>query len=652
MNILDCLDDPKVFGPYFQAETWRPWRVFLAALFGLPLTPEQLAIYRKHTGRGMPPSVPSHEAWLCIGRRGGKSFILAAVAVFLASFRDWRPFLGPGEVATIMIIARDRRQARVIKRFITGLLHEVPMLRRTVIAETRESIQLKNRVSIEIHTASFHSTRGYTIVAALLDEVAFWETDAESAEPDVEVISAIKPGMATIPGAMLLCASSPHARRGALWDAHRQHFGRDDDPVLVWQAATRDMNATVPQSYIDKHAADDPARAAAEYGAIFRTDIEAFLPREVVEACLVPGRRELPPVSGVSYVAFVDPSGGSAASMTLGIAHRGQDGHVVLDAVRERRPPFSPESVATEFAALLKSYGVHKVTGDRHGGEWLRERFAVHGIQYEIAEKPKSDIYRSFLPLLNDGRAELLDVPHLISQLIGLERTVSKSGKELIGPAPNVHDDVANAVAGALVLALEAAPALWRGEHFLVDGKAAPPPQNVLALYCVLVGSASGQLAVAFFQEAWDRQKGRKIVHLADIDLKPLVPQSLRDAHARMNELYRHSEQTIWGHKVFAQGVVSDQLDRILGRNVGVERIDSLLATNTLALQAALHIGAGAVSVAAAVLSKPLPLGFLDGAPGNDDDILRQCVLAGIVALYDGIPVQKRPSVNANLKNR
>jgi hypothetical protein len=103
---------------------------------------------------------------------------------------------------------------------------------------------------------------------------------------------------------------------------------------------------------------------------------------------------------------------------------------------------------------------------------------------------------------------------------------------------------------------------------------------------------------------------------------------------------------------VFAQGVVSDQLDRILGRNVGVERIDSLLATNTLALQAALYIGAGAMSVAAAVLSKPLPLGFLDGAPGNDDDILRQCVLAGIVALYDGIPVHKRPSVNANLKNR
>ena len=82
------------------------------------------------------------------------------------------------------------------------------MLRPTIEEETAESINLRNRVSIEIHTASFRSTRGYTIVAALLDELAFWPVDESSAEPDVEVINAIKPGMATVPNAMLLCASS------------------------------------------------------------------------------------------------------------------------------------------------------------------------------------------------------------------------------------------------------------------------------------------------------------------------------------------------------------------------------------------------------------------------------------------------------------
>jgi hypothetical protein len=53
------------------------------------------------------------------------------------------------------------------------------------------------------------------------------------------------------------------------------------------------------------------------------------------------------------------------------------------------------------------------------------------------------------------------------------------------------------------------------------------------------------------------------------------------------------------------------------------------------------------------VWSKPLPLGFLSGAPGNDDDVLYQSFLVGVVALFDGLPLgPRRPSVNANLKNK
>jgi hypothetical protein len=129
---------------------------------------------------------------------------------------------------------------------------------------------LRNRIVIEVHTASFRSTRGYSIVCALLDEIAYWPTDEASSEPDVEIINAIKPGQATIPGAMLLCASSPHARKGALWSAFARHYGKDGDPILVWRAPTRAMNATVPQSYVDAHMTEDAARASAEYMAEFR----------------------------------------------------------------------------------------------------------------------------------------------------------------------------------------------------------------------------------------------------------------------------------------------------------------------------------------------------------------------------------------------
>jgi hypothetical protein len=90
------------------------------------------------------------------------------------------------------------------------------MLKRQVESATREAVVLKNRIVIEVHSASFRSTRGYSIVAALLDEVAYWPTDEASAEPDVEIVNAIRPAMATIPSSMLLAASSPHARRGCL----------------------------------------------------------------------------------------------------------------------------------------------------------------------------------------------------------------------------------------------------------------------------------------------------------------------------------------------------------------------------------------------------------------------------------------------------
>jgi hypothetical protein len=455
VNILQAIADPKVFAGHFRGSTWDAWRVFLAALFGLPMTAEQLAIYQKHTGRSTPPSAPSLEAWLCIGRRGGKSFALAVIATFLACFRDWRPFLGPGEAATVMVICADRKQARTIMRFALGLLKAVPMLRRQIVNVTRESITLKHRVVIEVHTASFKTTRGYTIVAALCDEIAYWPTDENASDPDTEVLNALKPAMATVPGALLLCASSPYSRRGALWDAHRKHYGEDSD-VLVWQAGTRDMNSTVPQSYIDRHLADDPARAAAEYLATFRSDIERFVSLDVIEAAVIQGRHELPRAEGIKYYSFVDPSGGSSDSMTLAVCHMAGT-RVIVDLIREVRAPFSPDSVVKEFSDVLRLSGVATVVGDRYASQWPRERFKVHGIEYRVSDKVKSDLYLHLLPLLNSGRVELLDHPRLISQLTGLERRTSRAGRDLIDHPPGAFDDVANCVAGAAALAAQAA---------------------------------------------------------------------------------------------------------------------------------------------------------------------------------------------------
>ena len=130
MNVIDAINDKNVFASAFRdRKTWETWFVFLASLFGLRLGDAGAHTFTQCTGRTEPPTTPASEAWLVVGRRGGKSFILALTAVFLACFHDWRVYLGAGERGTVMVIAADRKQARTILRYVRGLLHLVPKRR-------------------------------------------------------------------------------------------------------------------------------------------------------------------------------------------------------------------------------------------------------------------------------------------------------------------------------------------------------------------------------------------------------------------------------------------------------------------------------------------------------------------------------------------
>jgi hypothetical protein len=110
-----------------------------------------------------------------------------------------------------------------------------------------------------------------------------------------------------------------------------------------------------------------------------------------------------------TYFGFVDPSGGSSDSMTLAIGHM-EKGRAVLDCIRERRAPFSPDDVVQDFATVLRGYGVYSVHGDRYAGEWPREAFKRrHRISYLPSLKLKWEMYRELLPKINSGEVSLLD---------------------------------------------------------------------------------------------------------------------------------------------------------------------------------------------------------------------------------------------------
>ena len=631
LTILEALDDAALFAPHFRGDSWTAWRAFLAALFALPMGDADLAAYQAHTGRTAPPLTPFSEADLIVGRRGGKSRVLATIAVFLATFRDYEDHLAPGEVATVAVIAADRRQARTIFRYVSGLLKGVPLLAPMVTDETSDVITLSNRVNIEIGTASFRTTRGYSFAAVLADEIAFWRSDETSANPDIEILRALRPGMASIPGSILLLASSPYAKRGALYAAFRKHYGQDDARVLVWKAPTAAMNPRIDPAIIQEAYDTDPEAARAEYGAEFRDDLADFVTREIVDAVTAWDRHELPPEPGITYAAFCDPSGGASDAMTLAVAHL--DGSTcVLDALLEVRAPFDPEVAVAECAAVLRRFGIARVQGDRFAGMWPVARFREHGIAFEQSARPKSDLYHDLLPLLNARRVELLDIPRLSAQLVGLERRTARSGRDSIDHSPGGHDDVANAVAGVLVgLDLDRRPGLVRQGDLLNADTALPLPKRCVVIYATLAVSQEGIAAVIY---AATQHFGPLLV--LDYDVGPMRGDLFQGIVSRLVELCT-------GCICYPPGLFI-QPDMLLpahhaGHDAAVVIPDKLLDASALLLSAASHIAGGRVKLCLPAHEKAQTSPFggaLDFRSGdNGDDPLRRAALWAITLALD-----------------
>jgi phage terminase large subunit-like protein len=228
-SIIEAIENPKLFGslPRFKnLVTWTSWLVVLKAIFGLPMTGNELAIFIRHTGRITPPQSGSKETFLIIGRRGGKSFISALITCFIACFIDFKPFITVGETLVVMCLARDKEQARIVFRYVKAILNHVPALRTMIVDQRADEIELTTGVTIMVKASDFGGVRGPTIACVVADEIAFWPS--QGANPDDEVLSAIRPAMATIPGAKLLCISTGYAQVGALYDAHKAHYGKDE----------------------------------------------------------------------------------------------------------------------------------------------------------------------------------------------------------------------------------------------------------------------------------------------------------------------------------------------------------------------------------------------------------------------------------------
>ncbi len=448
MNIVEAMDDKRLFGPWFKGPSWNTWRAVLKAAHALSMTADDVARFRTVAERD-PPRKRVRELWVRAGRRAGKDSIASAIAAHAAAFGDYRANLRPGESATVACLAVDRSQAKILLRYTRAFFRDIPMLKRLVDSETADGLMLNNGVEIAINTNNFRAVRGRSIVCAVLDECAFYR-DEGSANPDVETYNAIIPGMITIPDAMLVGISSPYRKSGLLYTKDRDHYGRDSDDVLVVGGPSIAFNPTLKQKDIDKLVAADPAAGRSEWLGMYRDDIASYLDRDLVEGLVDHGVTVRPPIPGVRYRSGADPSGGSRDSFTLSVCHNEGD-VAVVDCIVEIRAPFNPTSATEQMASVLKSYALAETTGDRYAAAWVVDAFAMCGIKYRHSERDRSAVYAEATPLFTSGRVRLLDNRRLVNQFASLERRTSSGGKDRIDHGVSGSDDVSNAVAMALV---------------------------------------------------------------------------------------------------------------------------------------------------------------------------------------------------------
>ena len=437
----------------------------LRVAYGLPLSSEQLDLYRRCTGRqGRPPEAGFGEVTVIAGARSGKdSRIAAPVVCYEALCGGHEKLLARGERAIIPLVAQDLRATRVAFGYVRDYLTGSPLLS-SMVAEVRNlEIALINGVTILCFPSTRRSLRGWSIPAAVMDELAFFRLEGQ-ADSDAEIQASIRRGMLSFPRPRLMKVSTPYMKSGVLYEDFRAAYGQNDPDRLVWKAPSALMNTSLKQARLERERRLDPHRFAREYEAEFAEDIDAFLPSVWVDDAVVAGRHELAPQAGVRYCGAVDVSGAGADAFTLAVAHiegTSDERLIVQDVMRgwgsNSRRRINLESVVSDCAAILTRYRISEVVGDRYAAGWVREAYQRQGIKYIDAKMTKADAYLECEPLFAQGIIELLDEPTLVRELKLLESRPRAGGKTLVDHPRGGHDDHANSLCLAAATAFGSA---------------------------------------------------------------------------------------------------------------------------------------------------------------------------------------------------
>ncbi len=484
--------------------------------YGLPLDNADMAIWHALHGGGVyddlyslksvhdsgVPYVEGREytdITLVIGRRAAKScigdFVLSAEALCgghksRLAIKDQDP--------VFLHVSQDLGQAMAGMRQYTLFYLKSSPAGRQVLGDmqksvTQRSIKLDGCGIIQVGPPNIKVGRGHSVACAVLDEIAYWQSDEKSAAPDFEVEKAIEYGMGQFsPYAKRIKLTTPYIEEGLAWsDVQIGTHGRflkepsareANQFKLVLQGPSPVLkNPTITKVFLSEKKSKDPDAFDREIGAKFSKAVAGYLSPAVIERAICDGVTSRHPNATPYYIAAMDPAF-KHDSFPLCIGHLEAPGVFVQDVLVSWRgkpnEPLNPGIIIPMVGDILKMFNITNVMSDQYHLESLQSLAQQSDFLIEpfiLNNENKNTMWRDFLTLIHQDKVRLLDHPNLKAELLGLERIVSKNSKaeKIMGKRDDHAVVTAMCLHRALQFGVAAAPAVVASEETTSEGIAA-----------------------------------------------------------------------------------------------------------------------------------------------------------------------------------
>jgi hypothetical protein len=444
LSIIDFVNELKLLkaGGLSVAQ-----QAVLKATYGEALDPAEMEIYCRATGRETYAPREHSELTVIAGRQSGKTSRIGAIIALYEAFREHG--LPRGQRAYVLVIAPVVQQAAIAFDFMKRYILGSPILEPRVRKIRNDEIELRNEVIIACRPCSYIAVRGVPIICAICDEIAFWRHEDTAANPEQEVIDAIRPAMATLYNTKIVKISTPFRKDGILW---REFQKRTELRHLVWQLSTEEMNPAVSKQFLEDARQDNEQTFRREHLAEFTDNVLGWITPEILEPCVLRGVRELPRVSSGTYVAAVDPAFRSS-NFGFAVVHRSDAGAItVVHAHRwsTKTVPPNLDLIAAQVSEVLRRYDLDTLVGDQYCFPVLQQCFAKLGIQYRefaFTQHTRGSLYGNLRLLMTEEKIQFVDQPELLQELLDLEEVKAPNGAIDIRPPRSGKDDIAISVA-------------------------------------------------------------------------------------------------------------------------------------------------------------------------------------------------------------